>query len=101
MTVSSPELINVWRGVELRDGFVVAASQSPAPAVAATPVPVGPPTAPGALTWRNLAYAAQWWIFGLFAVFMWWHFVRDAVRSGTAGPEPEPATDPEPRSAAV
>ncbi|GGS80008.1 hypothetical protein GCM10010156_43500 [Planobispora rosea] len=103
--VSSPELINVWRGVRLRDGFVVAASQSPAPAVAATPVPVGPPTAAGALTWRNLAYAAQWWIFGLFAVFMWWHFVRDAVRSGRAGPGPEaessPATGGESRPAAV
>ncbi|GII01061.1 SURF1 family protein [Planobispora takensis] len=103
-TVSSAELINMWRGGKLRDGYVVATAQSPAPAVAAEPVPVAPPTASGVLTWRNLAYAAQWWIFGLFAVFMWWHFVRDAVRSGTAGrdsgsgsgPEPEPDPDPDP-----
>ncbi|GIH89869.1 SURF1 family protein [Planobispora siamensis] len=101
-TVSSAELINVWRGGKLRDGYVVATAQNPAPAVAAKPVPVAPPTASGVLTWRNLAYAAQWWIFGLFAVFMWWHFVRDAVRSGTAGrdsgpgPGPEPGAEPDP-----
>ncbi|GAA3125158.1 SURF1 family protein [Planomonospora alba] len=86
LTVSSAELINRWQGVRLRDGFVVATAQSPAPAVAAAPVPAPPPTEPGGLTWRNLAYAAQWWIFGLFAVFMWWHFVRDAVRGAKAAP---------------
>ena len=29
--------------------------------------------------WRNLAYAIEWWIFGAFALFLWWRFVRDAV----------------------
>jgi cytochrome oxidase assembly protein ShyY1 len=84
MTVSSAELINRWQGVKLRNGYVVATGQSPAPAVAAKPVSMPPPTEPGGFTWRNLAYAAQWWIFGLFAVFMWWHFVRDALRGRTA-----------------
>jgi surfeit locus 1 family protein len=28
---------------------------------------------------RNLAYALQWWVFGLFAAFMWWRMVTDAV----------------------
>ncbi len=94
LTVSSAELVNLWRGVKLRDGFVVAATQTPPPAVAARPVNVPAPTEAGGLTWRNLAYAAQWWIFGLFAVFMWWHFVRDVLRARTAErkPEPEPAT---------
>jgi cytochrome oxidase assembly protein ShyY1 len=94
MTVSSAELINRWRGVKLRIGYVAATGQSPAPAVAAKPVSVAPPTELGGFTWRNLAYAAQWWIFGLFAVFMWWHFVRDALRGPTAEQEskPEPAT---------
>ncbi|MFD8556228.1 SURF1 family protein [Streptosporangium canum] len=97
LTVSSAELVNLWRGAKLRDGFVVAGAQSPAPAVAAKPVSVPPPTVSGAITWRNLAYAAQWWIFGLFAVFMWWHFVRDILRGRTeereqkAGPEPAAA----------
>lgn len=28
---------------------------------------------------RNLAYALQWWVFGLFAAFMWWRMVTDAL----------------------
>lgn len=28
---------------------------------------------------RNLAYAIQWWAFGIFAVFMWWRMGRDMV----------------------
>ncbi|MER7206841.1 SURF1 family protein [Streptosporangium sp. NPDC000239] len=90
LTVSSAELVNLWRGVRLRDGFVIATAHSPAPAVAVKPVAVAPPTEPGGFSWRNLAYAAQWWIFGLFAVFMWWHFLRDMVRSRTAEREQEP-----------
>jgi surfeit locus 1 family protein len=29
------------------------------------------------LSWRNAAYAFQWWIFALFAGYMWWRMVRD------------------------
>ncbi|GAA0840031.1 SURF1 family protein [Streptosporangium amethystogenes subsp. fukuiense] len=96
LTVSSAELINLWRDTKLRNGFVVAAEQSPAPAVAAKPVNVSPPTESGVLTWRNLAYAAQWWIFGLFAVFMWWHFVRDALRGRAQKDAPGPDSGTEP-----
>lgn len=28
---------------------------------------------------RNLAYALQWWVFGLFTLFMWWRIIADAV----------------------
>ncbi|MEV6984973.1 SURF1 family protein [Sphaerisporangium sp. NPDC051017] len=120
-TVSTAELINVWSGVRLQDGFVVATEQvRPAPGGTAhdttaqetppsgaagesgTPenataqgqpqsgaargqevrlVEVPGPTVSGGFTWRNLAYAAQWWIFAAFALFMWFHFVRDAVRA--------------------
>jgi cytochrome oxidase assembly protein ShyY1 len=27
--------------------------------------------------WRNLLYALEWWVFGAFAAFVWWRFVRD------------------------
>ncbi|MCT9928941.1 SURF1 family protein [Planotetraspora sp. A-T 1434] len=87
-TVSTAELINVWTDVKLRDGFVVATAQDP-PSTA-KPVAVPPPTEGGGFTWRNLAYAAQWWIFAAFAVFMWFHFVRDAVRGERSRAE-EPA----------
>lgn len=95
--VSTAELINIWSGVRLRDGYVVATAQSPPPAVAAKPVPVAPPTEPGGFNWRNLAYAVQWWIFAGFAVFMWFHFIRDAIRNRgrTADPQSPPqAADP-------
>jgi cytochrome oxidase assembly protein ShyY1 len=85
-SVSTAELINLWQGQKLRNGFVVAQD---APA-GLTPVKVAPPQQGGELTWRNLAYAANWWIFAGFAVFMWFHFVRDAVRGGR-----EPGTSPE------
>jgi hypothetical protein len=28
---------------------------------------------------RNLLYACQWWVFGGFAVFLWWRWCRDVV----------------------
>ncbi|MFF3664491.1 SURF1 family protein [Microtetraspora malaysiensis] len=103
-TVSTGELINLWPDGRLRSGFVVAADPAPSPTAKSVAVP--PPTVGGGLTWRNLAYAAQWWIFAIFAVFMWYHLVRDAVReartgerspdgSGAAGPAdgPEPVAD--------
>ncbi|NUP00089.1 MAG: SURF1 family protein [Nonomuraea sp.] len=76
-TVSTGELINLWTGQKLRTGFVVAQP----PSGSLTQVEIRPPQVGGTLTWRNLAYAANWWIFAGFAVFMWFHFVRDAVRA--------------------
>jgi cytochrome oxidase assembly protein ShyY1 len=76
-TVSTGELVNVWSGQKLHTGFVVA--QPPSGSLAQ--VRVSPPVVGGTFTWRNLAYAANWWIFAGFAVFMWFHFVRDAVRA--------------------
>ncbi|MEV7967345.1 SURF1 family protein [Sphaerisporangium sp. NPDC088356] len=95
-TVSTSELINVWQGVRLQDGFVVAtAPVSRAPASRLVDAP--PPTEGGGFAWRNLAYAAQWWIFAAFAVFMWFHFVRDAVRAGRAAGAPAPELSASPQ----
>jgi cytochrome oxidase assembly protein ShyY1 len=30
---------------------------------------------------RNLLYGVEWWVFGGFALFVWWRWVRDSVRS--------------------
>lgn len=32
---------------------------------------------------RNLLYAIEWWVFGLFAGFIWWRWVRDEAARGT------------------
>lgn len=83
-TVSTGELVNLWQGEKLRNGFVVAQP----PSGALTQVKVAAPVVGGEFTWRNLAYAANWWIFAGFAVFMWFHFVRDAVRGDRDEAEP-------------
>lgn len=28
---------------------------------------------------RNLLYAIEWWVFGAFALFMWWRWLRDTL----------------------
>lgn len=33
---------------------------------------------------RNFLYALEWWVFGLFAAFIWWRFVRDGVEAERA-----------------
>jgi surfeit locus 1 family protein len=38
---------------------------------------------------RNILYAFQWWVFGAFAIFMWWRWLQEDVlgrtRPGAAG----------------
>ncbi|MCD9199403.1 SURF1 family protein [Aeromicrobium wangtongii] len=42
-----------------------------------------PPPQPSDVSWtvglRNLAYAMQWWVFGLFAAFMWWRMCTETL----------------------
>jgi len=33
---------------------------------------------------RNLAYALQWWVFGAFALFMWWRMATESVAAAKA-----------------
>ncbi|WP_448631831.1 hypothetical protein [Cellulomonas soli] len=51
----------------------------------------------GGLNIQNLAYAAQWWIFGAFAVGLWLRLVRDEAAGGPPrGQDPVPQDAPEP-----
>jgi cytochrome oxidase assembly protein ShyY1 len=70
-------LVNRWPG-DLYNAFVFATSESPDASAGLQRVP--PPPLPTGLTWRNAAYALQWWVFGLFAAYMWWRMVRDDHR---------------------
>src|ERR1044072_1254864 len=57
-TGATGEVINLSTGQKVRDGYV-----APQPdAGPLTTVKVRPPVVGGELTWRNLAYAANWWI---------------------------------------
>jgi hypothetical protein len=43
------------------------------------PVTIADPPVSWTVGLRNLAYALQWWVFGLFAVFMWWRMATDVI----------------------
>jgi cytochrome oxidase assembly protein ShyY1 len=86
---------------DLYGGYVVAThrtvpggSASPASdgmAGLAAVTPAHLPGADAATALRNLLYAFQWWVFGAFAVFMWWRWLQEDVldRRGH-GPSPGP-----------
>jgi len=75
-SVSIPQLANVLHG-DLFSGFAL----TEATGINAGLRPVEPPDP--SVSWtvglRNLAYALQWWVFGLFAGFMWWRMATDAL----------------------
>jgi surfeit locus 1 family protein len=81
---------------DLYGGYVIAESPREA---GLTPVTPDQLPRPGTFTSiRNLLYAIEWWVFGGFAVFLWWRWCRDEidrVRSGTSATEAEPS-DQEP-----
>ena len=72
-------LVNRWPGT-LYNAFVFATAEQPDVTSLASPdvhrVPP-PPLVGGGISWRNAAYALQWWVFALFAAYMWWKMVRD------------------------
>ncbi len=96
-SVDLARLVNAWDG-DIYNAFVFAISETPdatgAGGTGATAVGavqrVPPPEVPTGLTWRNAAYALQWWVFAAFALWMWGKMVRDehrrTTRAGTAAP---------------
>ena len=86
-SVDLAALVNEWPG-DLYNVIVLASGETDAtpgaasgagPAAAiATPglTRVPPPDVDTPLNLRNAAYAVQWWVFGLFAVWMWWKMFR-------------------------
>ena len=80
--VSAAQLVNVWGGPMYAGQLRLGAEDPPAATGALAAIePIGPPVIEDAgLNLRNLAYAAEWWIFGGFALVLWWRMVRDEVR---------------------
>ena len=71
--------------VDLYSAFVI--SQEPAAGLRAAELEALP--SPSRFTGvRNLLYAAEWWIFGAFAAFIWWRWRRDAVSTPLDRPRP-------------
>jgi surfeit locus 1 family protein len=63
---------------DLYSGFAISTSEAASGGLALVP-----PPKPGDVSWtvgsRNLAYAVQWWVFGAFALFMWWRMATESV----------------------
>ena len=39
---------------------------------------------------RNLLYAIEWWVFGAFAIFIWWRWLREELRSAPRAAPDDP-----------
>ena len=81
---------------DLYGGYVVATDRDlPEGATASTGMAglaeVTPAHLPGADATsglRNLFYAFQWWVFGAFALFMWWRWVEEDILGRSGSPRP-------------
>jgi cytochrome oxidase assembly protein ShyY1 len=81
--ISSAQLLNRWGGPIWTAYAVLTASEpDQGDALALLPAPVRSGTG---LNLQNLAYAAQWWIFGGFAIFLWLRMVRDEATAEGRG----------------
>lgn len=79
--ISMAQLASAW-GTPIYTGYLVQSEPEPSTPILA----LGPPALPGSgLAWRNLMYALQWWIFGGFALAIWFRSVRDEARDLVAG----------------
>lgn len=71
---------------DLYSGFGIQTDPAPAPGLRAVPPP--DPDVSWTVGLRNLVYAIQWWIFGVFAILFWLRICRDTcadARHGRSG----------------
>ena len=74
---------------DLYSGYVIAQDATSGALQPVTPASLPKPSELTSL--RNLAYAFQWWIFGAFAVFLWWRWCSDEVKRVTEAEDAEAA----------
>ncbi|MBW9209950.1 hypothetical protein KV100_09785 [Mumia sp. zg.B21] len=79
--VRIPRLVNVVP-YDLYGGYGIVTAQTPADGAGLAPAEVPEQTQDGTAGLRNLLYAIEWWIFGAFALFMWWRMCLDLRREG-------------------
>jgi len=77
-----PRLVNEMP-YDLYGGYGIVTAQDPADPAALTPATLPDPTSDSTAGLRNLFYAIEWWIFGVFALFMWWRMCQDIRREAT------------------
>ncbi len=67
---------------DLYAGYVILGEPEDARAGLTPVTPDSLPQPPASVGLRNLLYAVQWWVFGGFAVFLWWRWCRDEMSPG-------------------
>ncbi|MCI2238736.1 SURF1 family protein [Kineococcus sp. TRM81007] len=103
--VSAADLVNRV-DYPVASAYVTAAEPVAAAGADATALRAVPPADPGESTrhldWRNLAYAAQWWVFAGFALVLWRRALRDlrADRRAALAGDPERVLEGDPAGAA-
>lgn len=75
-SVRIPALINVLP-YDMYSGFAISTSPTTADGMTLATPPL--PEASWTSGLRNLMYAFQWGVFGLFALFMWWRMTTESV----------------------
>ncbi|MCB2176239.1 MAG: SURF1 family protein [Actinomycetales bacterium] len=91
--ISPAELVNRWGGPTY-SGYLVLDTVDAGQADGL--VPLGYPARDGGgVDWRNLGYALQWWLFGLFAVALWWRMLGDEAREAAAAEAGAEAAEPD------
>lgn len=73
-----PALINVLP-YDLYSGFAISTSPQAAAGLRLATPPL--PDTSWTNGMRNLMYALQWWVFGLFALIMWWRMSTESVEA--------------------
>ncbi|MGZ5373089.1 MAG: SURF1 family protein [Aeromicrobium sp.] len=73
-----PALINVLP-YDLYSGFAISTTPATAEGMSLATPPLPDTSWTSGL--RNLMYAFQWWVFGLFALFMWWRMSTESLEA--------------------
>ena len=85
-TLGVAGLLNDW-GPPVYSAFVFAdqaTADAVAPGAGLTALPQSPPESDdGGFALLNLSYALQWWVFAVFAVFIWWRLLQRAHATST------------------
>ncbi|QOD43440.1 SURF1 family cytochrome oxidase biogenesis protein [Clavibacter zhangzhiyongii] len=73
--LSTAALVNTWQGDvgDVYNGFIVAST----PVAGLAPIYSPPPSEAVQLNWLNIFYAAEWAVFAIFAIVIWYRTVRD------------------------
>lgn len=66
---------------DLYSGFAISSDEQVGGGLALAETP--DPSVSWTVGLKNLAYTMQWWVFGAFAVFMWWRMVNEQIEAAS------------------